>query len=84
MDQITRLISLIERYCEVTGIAEATLSSRVFRDGKRVSAIRAGSDVGVRRMSMAVQWFSDNWPGSADWPDGVPRPEPIMAKEAAE
>lgn len=82
MDQIAHLVVLIETYCAAMKIAEATLSSRLFNDGKRIASIRGGSDIGVRRCREAMQWFSDNWPDVADWPDGVMRPEKM--KEAAE
>lgn len=76
MDAIASLLRLADAYCAATGIAEATLSSRCFSDGKRLGAIRAGSDVGARRLARAVQWCSDNWPAGAAWPADIPRPFP--------
>jgi len=55
-------------------MAEATLSSRVFFDGKRIAGIRHGSDIGVRRLTRALHWFADNWPDETPWPEAVERP----------
>jgi hypothetical protein len=82
MEQIAHLLKLVEGFCFSTKIAEATLSNRIFMDGKRLTAIRAGSDVGVRRIGRAITWLSDNWPTDVDWPAEVPRPSRIP--EAAE
>jgi hypothetical protein len=82
MEQIAHLLKLAEEFCVSTNIAEATLSNRLFMDGKRLTAIRAGSDVGVRRIGRAIAWLSDNWPPDVDWPAEVPRPS--LLPEAAE
>jgi hypothetical protein len=88
MNDIDRLILLSERYGAATGLAEATVSSRVFNDGKRLYDIRRGSDVGVQRIARAMLWFSANWPAGAAWPDGIERPAVAaaadLASEAAE
>lgn len=83
MTHLDALFLLVESYRASQNIAEATLSTRLFSDGKRLGAIRAGSDVGVRRLDAAINWFSANWPEGAEWPAAVPRPEPAI-KEAAE
>ncbi|ODN70190.1 hypothetical protein [Methylobrevis pamukkalensis] len=74
MSDIQHLLTLVDAYCQATRAAETTLSTRVFSDGKRLNAIRAGSDIGVRRFARAMQWFSDNWPEGLDWPADVPHP----------
>ncbi|MCC2608365.1 hypothetical protein [Neorhizobium petrolearium] len=85
MTLISSFLLLAETYCRAAGIAEATLSSRMFRDGKRIGQIREGSDIGVRRLDVAVQWLSDNWPEGFDWPAGVVRPaSSTKIAEAAE
>lgn len=44
--------------CDATagrlGIARATLATKLFSDGKRLDAIAAGADIGVRRLERAV------------------------------
>lgn len=74
MKIIDTLLLVSDAFCASTGIAEATLSSRVFNDGKRLAAVRAGKDIGARRVERAMRWFSENWPEGADWPLLVPRP----------
>lgn len=81
---ISSFLVLVEAYCRAAGIAEATLSSRVFRDGKRLAQIREGADVGARRLEAAVRWLSENWPAEFDWPSEIERPAASMPVEAAE
>lgn len=80
---IRALMKLVEVYCQSTGLAEATVSSRLFNDGKRIAEVRGGADMGVRRIERSIEWLSENWPDGVDWPDGVPRPQ-ARAREAAE
>lgn len=82
MEIIDTLLLVSDAFCASTGIAEATLSSRVFNDGKRLAAVRAGKDIGARRVERAMRWFSENWPEGADWPLPVARPASVL--EAAE
>lgn len=84
MSQIDHFLKCVEIYCAYSGRAEATLSSRVFHDGKRIAAIREGSDVGLRRMAVAMRWLSENWPEGLPWPEDVPRPSADTHREAAE
>ena len=75
---VSSFLRLVEAYCTATGVAEATLSSRLFNDGKRIAQIRAGSDVGVRRLDRAMAWFIKYWPGSANWPEDISKPLEIV------
>lgn len=84
MDHLKHLFLLADAYRAVDRIAEATLSTRIFADGKRLAAIRNGSDIGVRRLQEAVRWFATHWPEDADWPSDVPRPRVAGSLEAAE
>jgi hypothetical protein len=72
---IQAFLSVVDAYCAATGLAEATVSTRVLFDGKRIEKIRAGNDIGVRRMEEAVHWFAQNWPPAAKWPRGIARPQ---------
>ena len=74
MTQIDQLIAVTNVFCASADIAEATLSSKMFSDGKRIAALRRGSDIGVRRFAEAMRWLSDHWPVGAVWPEHVPRP----------
>ena len=72
---ITRLLSLIDAFCAARGISEARASTLIFNGGARVSQIRGGADIGVRRMQAAMLWISENWPEGAGWPADIPRPQ---------
>lgn len=76
------LVTLARSYASAANVPLSTVSSRVFDDGKKLSALENGGDIYSRRLARSVQWFSDNWPAAAVWPDGVMRPEPT--KTAAE
>ncbi len=81
---IATFFTIADRYSEATRLAEATLSSKIFNDGKRLTAIRNGADVGVRRLEIATTWLSNHWPDDLDWPEGVDRPAKQIFAEAAE
>lgn len=74
MNNIDAFLVLVDSYGASAGVAEATVSSRLFNDGKRIASIRRGSDVGVRRLRVALEWLSDHWPEGAAWPCDIPRP----------
>ena len=84
MLNITHLITVADTYREASRIEDKTVSFRVFQDSKKLSAIRAGSDITVGRYNAALSWFSANWPDGAEWPEGVPRPVADATTEAAE
>jgi hypothetical protein len=74
MNGIEQLLAVASAYMRATGLRQTTLSSRVFDDGKRLTAIENGAGITVARCERALQWFSDNWPEKGRWPAGVPRP----------
>ncbi len=67
MTQIAALLLLADRYCLAANIAPATLSTRLFNDGKRIALLRSGGDIGTRQYARAMEWFKNNWPKDADW-----------------
>jgi hypothetical protein len=77
MSAIDHLLAVARVYAQAEGIEMQTVSSRALGDGKKLGAIEDGSDIQVRRFEKTMQWFSDNWPGAAEWPLGVPRPAPM-------
>jgi hypothetical protein len=79
-DQLRRLA---DEYQRVTGVAEATVSTKIFNDGKKLTAIRDGRDLLTGRFEEAVQAFSDKWPEGAVWPRCVRRPAPRTRASAA-
>lgn len=75
MDHIQKLLKVVDAFGGGK-MADATISTRVFNDGKRIAILRRGGDIGTRRLQIALQWFSDNWPEDAEWPPLVERPVP--------
>lgn len=74
MTGIDQLLAIARKYAELERVELSTVSSRAFDDGKKLIALESGADIQVRRLERAMQWFSDNWPDSADWPTGIFRP----------
>jgi len=38
-----------------------------------------GKTFTARKYDEIIQWFSDNWPANAVWPDGVARPKQVAS-----
>ena len=63
MIDIDTLISRADDYKRLLNIPEdTTVSYRVFGDSKKLSALRCGADITVRRFNAAMRWFDYNWP----------------------
>lgn len=82
MNQIAHLLAVADAYKKALGIEDSTVSSRVFSDGKKLEALRTGSDITVGRYNAALIWFSEHWPEGAVWPSSVVRP--VSQREVAE
>ena len=74
MTEIEELFELVDRYADAKGLTESSVSVQIFNDGKRMRVLRAGGDIGVRRMRRAVQLLSKVWPADLPWPKAVKRP----------
>lgn len=74
MFDTNHLIIVADAYAHAVGVEEKTVSSRVFSDSKKLTAMRAGGDITVGRFNAAMVWFSANWPEGANWPKDVERP----------
>ena len=74
MNAIHHLLQLVDAYRAARQLSDARVSTLVFNDGSKVKTLREGRDIGVRTAMRAVQWFSDNWPEGAEWPEDVERP----------
>lgn len=81
MIQITHLLSLADAFQKADPVSDTTLSFRVFKDSKKLGALRGGSDITTGRFNDAIVWFSENWPAAGTWPADVKRPE--VAETAA-
>lgn len=79
MINIQHLLTVADVYREALGIEDKTVSSRVFDDSKKLTALRSGSDLTVSRFNDALRWFSANWPDDAEWPTSVSRPITVAA-----
>lgn len=75
MLQIAHLLAIADEYQRVTHVEDKTLSFWVFRDSKKLAALRGKSDITTGRLNAAIQYFSDNWPDGAVWPKGIVRPK---------
>lgn len=53
MNRIEIFLGLVEEFRQVRALTETTVSGMLFNDGKRIGAIRDGSDVGTRRLDKA-------------------------------
>lgn len=71
------LLSVVDAYSAAKGWTDATTSTRVFNDGKKISQLRDGGTITVTRLNDTLQFLSANWPKGARWPKGVKRP-PII------
>ncbi|MFL5063433.1 MAG: hypothetical protein ACJ8FU_08380 [Xanthobacteraceae bacterium] len=70
-----QLLALAAAYERATGLGTSTVSWRVFGDTKKLAAMRDhGAGIQLDRYEKAMRWFSENWPGNADWPESVTRP----------
>lgn len=76
MSIVQSFLCVVECFCKAESVPESTASWRMFDDSKRLAQIRAGADIGVRRLERALQWLSDRWPEGAEWPAEVQRPGP--------
>jgi len=74
MIDLKHLLILAKEYKRATGKEDTTISSRVFGDGKKLSALKSGADITTTRFNAAIIWFSENWPEKARWPKDLERP----------
>jgi hypothetical protein len=84
MNMREQILAVSDRYGSASGIGRKRVSTIVLGRGSKLDDIAIGGDLLTAIFERAMQWFSDNWPDAAEWPDGVPRPEPEKAREAAE
>jgi hypothetical protein len=69
-----QLLELARVYAGHRGISLRYASVEILSDNKRLNAIEAGADIGIRRLRRAWLWLDEHWPEGADWPAGIPRP----------
>lgn len=76
MTDIDKFLAVLAVFTDFTRLSEARVSTMIFGSGNAISRVRAGKDIGVRRVNRAIAAFSSRWPAGAVWPDAVPRPAP--------
>ena len=69
-----RLVALMSRFAEHTGLSISTVSRHATGSGDTVARLRRGGTITIKRFDRAVRFLSDNWPESLAWPTDVPRP----------
>lgn len=75
MDMVAQFLKLVDAYASATDLAESTVSSRLFNDGKRIGNLRDKSgDIGILKIRDAIAWLSAHWPADVAWPPEIPRP----------
>lgn len=74
MPDTLHILLLADEWLRATGLAETTLSNRIFGESKKISLIRGGGGLTVERYRHSVLWFSSTWPEGAEWPDAIARP----------
>jgi hypothetical protein len=67
------LLAVCDQFIAAAKISESALSGRIFNDGKRIAALRAGADLNTVTWERAMIWLSDNWPKGKRWPRGIIR-----------
>lgn len=82
MTAIERFLLVARAYRQLSGLKTTALSWRLFGDSKKLGALESGADIQVTRYEKAMQWLSDHWPDTQDWPVGVDRPAKSDAAEA--
>lgn len=74
MNAIDHLLAVADAYAAARGLSESRISTLAFGEGTRLGHIRRGGEMGARRVSRGIEWFSQNWPDDAKWPRFVARP----------
>jgi len=62
MDFRDNLITAFNRYCEITGLQPATVSTKVTNDGKFYESILNGAGCTMKRYEHIMEWFKVNTP----------------------
>lgn len=76
-------------YCALVGKPMSAISLQFLNDGKKLTAIAAGSSLTCLRYEQAMRDFAKSWPDPLSWPDGVewptdvPRPSKVESKTKA-
>lgn len=78
------LAALGAEFSRVTGRKVSGVWASAAKDARFMERLESGQTFTMKTFDRAVQWFSDNWPDGACWPECVKRPARTPATEAAE
>lgn len=59
------LKKMLDRHCEATGLAPATVATKAVNDGKFFDRIFSGGGFTTDTYARAIKWFEDNAPKGA-------------------
>lgn len=76
MDSRLALLTVARAYCTATGRSMARVATLIHDQGALFKKLEAGGSCTIATFDKAMRWFSDHWPASAVWPEGVTRPTP--------
>ena len=77
------LVTLIDAFAAARGVSGSRVTTLAMGSGNVYRTLTEGGNITLDRVENAIQWFSDNWPEGTDWPEGLSRPAPKRAGEAA-
>lgn len=68
------IIEIADAYKVALGIErDQKVSYRVFGDSAKLTALRTGADITVKRFNAALEWFAGNWPSGHPMPKALLR-----------
>jgi hypothetical protein len=74
MASTQHLIEIADAYKVAASIErDQTVSYRVFGDSAKLTALRTGADITVKRFNAALEWFAGNWPSGHPMPKALLR-----------
>lgn len=62
MNTKQEIIDAFDRYCELTGLSKATVSTKVMNDGKFYDRITGDSGCTMATYEKAMNWFKEHTP----------------------
>ena len=77
----TDLLTLCTAYRSVISRSEVRIADLAAGNPYFFSRLQDGGGCTIRSFNRVLQWFSDNWPASLEWPDDIPRPAQSAAAE---
>lgn len=77
------LIIVANRYCEGSGLSRGRVSTIVLNSGTALDRIEAGANFTNKSYERALNYFSENWPNDAVWPENIMRPPNFVGTEVS-